>query len=56
MEEFSADLDCIVEEAMEAGATYAEIIGACTAKAQQVGLIAMGVLDADAEDDEEEEV
>jgi hypothetical protein len=56
-EEFCADLDCIVDEAMEAGASLMEIIGALTFKAQQVGLVGLGMFDdADSEDDEGEEV
>ena len=57
MEDFCAALDCITEEAMEAGATYVAMIGACTMKAQELGLAMLGIFDdADAESDEEEEV
>ena len=57
MEDFCAALDCITEEAMEAGATYVAMIGACTVKAQELGLAMLGIFDdADAESDEEEEV
>ena len=57
MEEFCAALDCIVEEALEAGPSHLELIGALTLKAQEVGMALFGVFgDADAESDEEEEV
>jgi hypothetical protein len=57
MEEFAADLDCIVDEAIESEVSFMEIIGALTFKAQAMGLTALGLFDdADSEDDEEEEV
>jgi hypothetical protein len=56
MEEFCAALDCITEDAMEAGATYVAVIGACTMKAQELGMAMLGLFDADSEGDEEEEV
>ena len=57
MEEFCAALDCIVEEAMEDGATFGEVIGALTIKGQAMGLAALGFYDdADSEGDEGEEV
>ena len=58
MEEFCAALDCIVEEAMDEGASYGEVIGALTIKAQAMGMAALGFYDddADSEGDEEGEV
>ena len=57
LEELGAALDCIVEEAIEAGAHSFEIIGLLSVKAQQVGLNTLGFYDdADAEGDEKEEV
>jgi hypothetical protein len=57
LEEFCAALDCIAEDAMEAGATYVGVIGACTMKAQEMGLAMLGLFDdADSEDEGEEEV
>ena len=57
MEDFCAALDCIVEEALEAGLSHLKLIGALTLKAQEVGMALFGVFgDADAESDEEEEV
>jgi len=56
-EEFCAALDCITEEALEEGASFVEIVGALTVKAQAMGMTALGFYDdADAEGDEEEEV
>jgi hypothetical protein len=55
MEEFCAALDCIVEEAMEDGATYREMVVALAIKAQALGLAAPGFYDdANSEGDEEE--
>jgi hypothetical protein len=57
MEEFCADLDCIVQEAIDAEVSFMEVIGALTFKAQAMGLSALGFSDdADSEGDEEEEV
>lgn len=57
MEDFCAALDCIVEEALEAGPSHLELIGALTLKAQEVGMSLFGVFgDADAESDDEEAV
>ena len=53
-EEFYADLDCIVDEAMEAGVSYAEMVGALTIKASAVCAASLGMFDdADSEGDDE---
>jgi hypothetical protein len=55
MEEFCAALDCIVEEAMEDGASYGEMVGALTIKMQALSMAALGFYDdADSEEDGEE--
>ena len=56
MEEFAADLDCIIEEASGNGVSFVEMVGILTMQAQELTLISMGLLDADSEGDEEEEV
>ena len=57
MEEFCAALDCIVEDAMEARVSYAEMVGALTIKASAVCAASLGFYDdADSEDEDEEEV
>ena len=55
LDEFAAALDCIVEEALEDGAGFYELVGALTTKAQVLGLANLGFFDdADSEGDEEE--
>lgn len=56
LEEFCADLNRLIQEAFDEGVSIHEVVGAWTMQVQELTLIAMGVLDADAEDDEEEEV
>jgi hypothetical protein len=54
MEEFCASLECIVEEASDAGLSFAEMVGALTIKAQEVSLACVAAMDEDDEDEEEE--
>jgi hypothetical protein len=56
MEEFAADINCIIEEAMSSGVSFVEMVGVLTLKVQELGMVSMGMFDADSEDDEEEEV
>jgi hypothetical protein len=54
MEEFAADMDCIIEEASSSGVSFVEMVGVLTMKAHELTMVAMGVFDADSEGDEEE--
>ena len=56
MEEFCADLDCILDDANEKGVSFVEMVGALTMKAQELTMVSMGMFDADSEDEGEEEV